>query len=348
MPAANNPPVPTGSSVILKLFVVLLLSWNVVASVALGAVAYLAYSYRASLPPVAVNAVDVQTPSAAQPATQEKNGPPSPDSSGNLGPQLEKAMRAIESGSENEQTAATEHVAAMGSKGKPATRALCQALVNATQARRKPFLEALEKVNPTIYEPVVTLFVDDNVNNHVAASGKIADLSDGKDALPIVLKHAEAFIRELETRGRNRNIAGELLTADYNAMRKTAPRDPKVVEMFVRIFKLPVNVRQLREVHELRMAVVETFKDWSQVDPPLKKTLVEMLIEELKRFQQGNASNEYSGQFTEMDTLMTMLAALGKDGKPAVPVLKELKTHSNAQMRKKASTVLDELTKPAQ
>jgi hypothetical protein len=260
---------------------------------------------------------------------------------------LEKAARALESDDDEEQIAAAEQLAKMGAKAKPASRAVCQALVTASGAKKKQLLETLEKINPGLYEPVVVLLVDRSVENHVAASTKIADRQDGKDALPIVRKHADRFLLQIEQRGSDTYIAPTLVTADVNALKRIGVGDEKVIDLLVRVFKISRTKRRNDEIHRLRFAALDTLKDWCK-GQKRKKQLVDLQLDELKAFQQIDPSNFYSEEMEEAFAMMENMAAFGAEGKAVIPVLKELKTHSNAEVRKKAASVLESLAKPAE
>lgn len=83
---------------------------------------------------------------------------------------------------------AAEGLAQQGSRGKPASRALCEALLDVDVRVQGSARAALEKVNPLLHALVVPILTDRNIKNRLDAIHKIEQLgSDGKPAVPILL-----------------------------------------------------------------------------------------------------------------------------------------------------------------
>jgi hypothetical protein len=376
---------PQARSIALIGLLSFLLFWNVVVSLSIGVTAYLGYSANQSpfmafarpLPndqlqpveprnpshtdknetpdkksPTSENGTSKEEPRAKDSPGEKKGGDtPKPDDEKKddtpkpepADKSLRDAIRAIENGSEEEQAANAERLAKLGNKARSASRALCVAMARTSGQKRKVFLETLEKVNPDLYEPVVTLLVDEDARNHVAAANKVADLSDGKDTLPVLLKHIDNTLSLIED---GHGFHNNLIKADIVAMKKLAPGDPDVVKVFGRIIRWRSQFGiGLRHEHDLRFLVLDTLKDWSKSDPRVKTTAIELQREELKAFQEANPSSISSNDLQEVIMIMGNLVEYGADARNAISILKDLKVHSNALVRKKAAAALDTLAK---
>jgi HEAT repeat protein len=120
----------------------------------------------------------------------------------------------------------------LGERGKPASRALCQSLADEMRAGvvgrrevRMAMAEALEKVNPPLYQSVIPVIVDSSgANRQQALEQILAPETEGKPAVPIVL-----YIRDRERGGRQRD--GGFLVSVLAAI---APDEKPITNLFAK------------------------------------------------------------------------------------------------------------------
>jgi hypothetical protein len=100
----------------------------------------------------------------------------------------------------------------LGPSAKPASRALCRALLDRSKLVRDAAGGALEKVNPDIYWPTRAL-LDADRSNHIKAAAALSKLGQaGSPATPVLLHHLQAMMQECEilaVKSRLAELAGQ-------------------------------------------------------------------------------------------------------------------------------------------
>jgi HEAT repeat protein len=118
-------------------------------------------------------------------ATPPETGPDREDATDSS---LAPLVKSLQSRKTAERLKACEELGRLGSKAKAASRALCEALLDANPQVRLGAAAALETVNPAIHRLVVTVLVDENLFNRAEAVRKIGKLGpEGKPAVPVLV-----------------------------------------------------------------------------------------------------------------------------------------------------------------
>jgi hypothetical protein len=181
--------------------------------------------------------------------------------------------------------------------------------------------DALEKVDPLLHKPVVTLVVDKDQARHREALQALANLrADGKPALPLVLAYGtKAVIAAQQQRGMAVHV-GDVRNGDA-LIRTLAAIDPDNKEVLLVLKHCLLSCQN-------RAAKVEAARGlvWTSH----KKEAVELLKNSLKRDPDEVVRTETAHS----------LGYLGPDAKDAVEYLEAAKIDSSAKVREAASSAL--------
>jgi HEAT repeat protein len=139
--------------------------------------------------------------------------------------------------SEEECSQVIDAVVKLGPDGKPLGRLLCKIIVDRHDPLRRRALEALERLCPELYEPVVMITVDTSASirfeKYKAAAEKIVKLRD-RAAVPIFLKFLQEGVQRAE-RGAAFSYFGQASVASIEALTKIAPDEPSTLEVLIQI-----------------------------------------------------------------------------------------------------------------
>jgi HEAT repeat protein len=109
---------------------------------------------------------------------------------GRAGGQLAELLKRLKDKSPAARQKACEAIGALGAAGAEGSEALILALGDRSPAVQQAALDALEKVNPTLHRPVLTLLVDRNDGAKVEAMRQIGRMrADGKPAVPLLVRY---------------------------------------------------------------------------------------------------------------------------------------------------------------
>jgi HEAT repeat protein len=233
----------------------------------------------------------------------------------------ESAVEALKilkkSAKASERTKALEDIAALGPDGRDATADLVEALVASPPSGYQPFLDALEKINPTLQKPILVLLIDKDNGKKNQALDDLQKLGD--DAEPAVPALLFAYKNERVTPYQN---PGQSLCAKLVAtMGKVAPHHKAVGQLVMGVF----NSGNANE-RTARAAAIEVA---SAMDLD-SKNFVSFLT---------TALNDPSTRLKAVEAL----GKLGPAAKSALPLLTKLKLDSDAGVRDAAAKAIDEI-----
>jgi hypothetical protein len=249
--------------------------------------------------------------------------------------ELDRLIEQLKTEKTDDRVAAAERLRKMGEKARPAARALCEAIVSSSEPLRRAALEALEKVDPTLYKQVVLLVVDENAYNHVQASNALAAMgAEGAAAVPVLLAHAKKV-------SATNYLNESMLIADIAALAKLGAGESAVVELFKELTKFQ---KANRGGWQVRPAAINALVAAGKAQPTRRKELVPVLVAATAE------SPDIFGRHDEATCLAAIkaLGEFGPDAKAAVPRLKDLKLSSSMMIRDGARAALEKIEKDAE
>jgi hypothetical protein len=249
-------------------------------------------------------------------------------------------VRDLMSERDADRIRAAEQLGKLREEARPAARALCEAALTPEESVRRAALEALEKVHPALYKPVLTLLVDSGQYNHHRAVEAIRLMGkDGNAAAPVLLAHLRWHC-QLQPSGRVFALQRpdeELAGADIAALRAVAPDDPGTANLLT---ELATYESQLSRGW-IRQAAVAALGDVANSQPSRRREIVKTLMA-AAQFQPSN-SQRPDAQTTI--AALNALAVIGPDPTEAVPEVKKLKLSPDANIRQAAGAALEKIDK---
>jgi len=200
-------------------------------------------------------------------------------------------------------------VAQLGPRGKAASRALCESLLDSNTRVRLAAAEALDRVNPALHRLVIPIMVDKELENRLECARKIGELGpEGKPAVPVVVYFKQQY--------RGGGLTVEVLAA-------IAP-DDKAVTAKVAAWLTSDNDPYVR------LAAVKVLPHMAGA-----KDHVRALVQVLR----GDAVDAVRA------AAASALGDLGADTKDADRLLRMAKTDASAQVREAAERALEKMQK---
>ena len=318
-------------------------------------------------------------PSEKQPVpkTAEKPQPKEKQPKEDLPPEIKALIAKLRGGSNEEKIAAGEGLGAQGQKAKGASRALCEAATNPGKDVSRSALQALEKVNPDLYEPVFTLVVDGQAANHRKAIASLRKQKEkAKPTMPVLLHNAKKCLTDFEEAMRTgRGSIGwqtntlQLVTIDLlRSLPEIAPEDPNallVISQAAGMKQLRFDGQALPVAGPFRSAAVPLLGTVAEKSPALRKqitpVLTPLLDESVKRLGShsteknlkafGQLSQVLKRDFSEIELVGEALLQCGPEANEVfkrkfIPVLKELEFHDDAGVRSDAKALRKRLESP--
>jgi HEAT repeat protein len=287
----------------------------------------------------AANQADDGHVDAGKPANPPKPGPGHDPAGGISDPKIAKLVRELRSDRPANRIRAAEELSRMKEKARPAARAICEAATDTDESVRQAALEALEKVQPALYEPVLTLMVDGGRNNQARAARIIEQMGeDGKPATPVLLAHLRLHPA----------------VADIKALRVVASDDPATAVLLLELMTYG-GQRPSDEGWQIRNAATAALRDVAKSQPSQRREIVKSLVAAIRNAQTTaeGASGRHplhiedivaaEQSFQTAIVAINTLAEIGPDAKEAVPELKKLKLSPSASMRRAAIAALERI-----
>jgi HEAT repeat protein len=223
---------------------------------------------------------------------------------------------------------AAEGLSKLGPEGKEASSALVDALMEKYPVNKEDYLGALEKVNPAIYKPLVTLLVDKNRIDRLKAVEDIGKL--GAEGAPCTTALILLFDAERAT-AEKLNAPSLFCPEIVVALVGVAPQDKRTVQLVVKA------ISRADPNPKTRANALQAAKKMS-IEP---KTLVPALMSATA--DRNIVVLDGMINFNIPIAAMQMLGALGKEAKAAIPTLNKLKLDSQAEIREAATEALKKI-----
>lgn len=224
-------------------------------------------------------------------------------------------LKGLESKKASERVAALEELTKLGEKARPATSAISKALLDASPTVREAAAGCLEKVDPTLHKPLISIMLDKNEFERAGAVAQLGKLgARAKGAVPVLKSYYSANNARFKREAR----ANWIDIRTLEAMVEIVPDDAFV------------SSEVLHLVSSAGIFRSQGLKMLEEVDVPKKKK-VEALIAAL-----GDANLRV--------TVIEQLANYGADAKPALPTLMKLKFDSTAAVREAATKAIETIT----
>jgi hypothetical protein len=234
---------------------------------------------------------------------------------------LAAVIKALQSNQQSDRAEAANQLARMGKDGKKASQPLLRAMLASFPTNKEVFLDALEKINPDIHKPVVSIMLDPGEKEK--AIQQLGELGPrGTGALPVLLPtYTAGFteLRELASGKKNSTTNYRLLGTTLEAMIRIAPSDDAVIKAVVDI--IAFNDRQGGQYTQNVKAKAFARVQDMDIDPDV---LVSALTQCLNDQQ-------------SVQSAILELARLGGAAKAAIPTLDKLRTSSSNKVVREAA-----------
>jgi hypothetical protein len=291
-----------------------------------------------------------------EPVKKESKEPPPPPKEPSPPPTKDQTLSALildlQGKNDKDCIRAARSLARLGEAGRPAARALCAAALDRSDDVRQAALEALEKVHPRLYQPVLTLLVDRDQQNHTLACNKLVSLgrqaSEGAPVLRAYILHHCSEHRPINRFPTDLHLFtirqhSHLAASGVQALLKVAPNEDETIDLFISLSTLNNWNQPLRNLAaEVRPSATQSLGEIAKAYPDKRKKIVSALANatDVKMTPNQNTSDH-------QNTLLAVkaLGQLGADAADAIPTLKKLKLHSSQQIRQAASEALDKIEK---
>jgi hypothetical protein len=313
---------------------------------------------------------------ALRTAKEEKSGPvvekePMPkDKIGkkDLPAEIKAHVAKLRTGSNQEKIAAAEALAAKGEGARGASAALCEATISPVKDVSRAALQALEKVQPDLYEPVFTLLVDGQAANHRKAIAALRKHPEkAKPAMVVLLGNTRKcltdFDQQMRTRQGSIGWASKTLqdvTIDLlRSLPEIAPEDPEgafLISQAAAMKQLDFSGRPIAIAGPFRHASVPLLGTLAEKRPEFRKQITQVLAplldESVTRFADHSNKNAsiqaLRSDIAEIEAVGDSLLQCGPDAsetfrKRLIAVCKELEFHDNATVRSDAKALRQRL-----
>jgi HEAT repeat protein len=199
----------------------------------------------------------------------------------------------------------------LGLKAKAASRDLCKALLDPILKVGQAAANALDKVNPTLYELVIPLIRDNKIGNKIQAVEKIGQLgAEGNAAVPVLLSFKAA------------HLGGER-QAVY-ALAAVAPEEKLIaVAMAEWLVK--------DENSGVRQAAAESLPKMKHASEAIPNLIVTLKNDKVDKVREAAAK---------------ALGQIGDDAEEVIKALEAAKLDPSAEVRKAASEAINRMHKP--
>jgi len=254
-------------------------------------------------------------------------------------------------GTPEDKTAGVQALAALGDKARPAASALCLVAIDSNKELARAALQALEKVNPELYDPVFTLLVDGQAANHRKAIAKLRNLGDkAKPAVPVMIYQIQKCGKDLSDvltrKGRGWDIQTliQVIADHLVVLTAIGPESPQVVAIIADTTRVNLGERFKRNPQlykPFRSLGIGLLGNVGEKRPEHRKTIIPVLVEFLEE-----SMNPLD--LASVDLTSSALLRCGDEAKEALtkkvaPLLKELEFHNDANVRSTAKSLLTKI-----
>lgn len=295
-----------------------------------------------------------ESPKQSPPSTDPKPPELNPDPNA----EVEKLAAGLKAKMPAERVKAAEALGRLGENAPGAAKYLCEACADEDKDVRQAALEALEKVAPKLYKPVLTLVVDGDPDKHWIASKEIEKLGDkGKPAIPLLYEHVRFGIKiasigaitpEMKKKPPTplpylsfaRSATPTWFKTHFATLISLAP-DGKTAEVIG--LAVSTDPKMYRNINNNIMhgAALDALKALAKSSPEARKSIAPIAMKGLD----GLTTDVYDPVGLWHARTIEVLAECGPDAKKAIPALKKFKFHDRDNIRKAATDALEKIDK---
>lgn len=217
-----------------------------------------------------------------------------------------------------------------GKEAATAARAICIALGDPAKEVKQAAAEALEKVRPDLYGPVVALVVGQPESKDIRALAKMK--AEASPAIPILLHVARTTGADIT----------QVLSVYHDAvlaLAVIAPNDEDVIAFLAKSGE-PIsdttNVTTINVSYARRRVSLQALCSAAQTSDRAKKEAISLL---------EKALTERAPRRDLRVVAVTLAGDIGPDAKPLLPHLKSLKLDADAVVRKAAADAVEKIDK---
>ena len=148
-----------------------------------------------------------------------------------IDPEIEKLIKDMKNKDVKVRLKAADALRAKGEEAAPASKALCDALIDLSPKVNIAALEALEKVRPDLYKPLSTMLLDGTRPKQLEAVKELGLM--GEKALPVTNVLLTRLRKELAGRtNRYRYGLSEFELAYFTTIKLIKPNDPDTIKLY--------------------------------------------------------------------------------------------------------------------
>lgn len=219
---------------------------------------------------------------------------------------------------------AAQELAKMGEQAQPASKALCEAVLDKSSKVAIAAMESLEKVNPEIHKPLSTLILDQDYRNQVQAAKELGSMGDKAEAaVPVLIDR----LRKEMAKDSSEVFFDELARACFGALQQIGPEDPENIKT-VKLLAGPTTRN-----HDARTAALLTLEKIAGDDEKRRKEFLPVM---------RSALDNPQCQLTAIK----IVAEYGTLAKDLLPTLKKLKLSPREAIREAAKDAVDRIENP--
>ena len=222
---------------------------------------------------------------------------------------------------------------------------LCDAILDPVPTISKTAMQFLENVYPELYKYIVVIVRDNNITNKIQAIKELSKMgTKARPATRLMHKVISSNILEYYALKDKESILKKgkfilsALSASFNALRQMEAYDLETLNLMKNIIftvQIPYRGEKVYIRDEVKILALEYLVEWAGTDQLKRKELIPLLKVGLGR--------------TEGQLLMKSIEISGSYGELAadlLPLLKEHKLSSNAEIREAASKAVEKIEKP--
>lgn len=243
-----------------------------------------------------------------------------PRDDGELQDQLAEITRKLKHKDAKVRLKAVEALEALGKKGAPSSKELCDALMDPNGPVATKALTALESVRPDLYKPLSTLLLDKSIYRRAEAVAKLEEL--GKDARPV----SGLLVNSLK-HSANENDYGQpdvVPASIFKAFKKIKPEDSGTIATMKGLAS-PETLALGHRYHALDFLV-----SWADDDEERRGELIPLIASGL--------DNSFL-----LISCINVAGKYGKLSKGMLPKLKQLKLSDTKEVREAAIAAVEKI-----
>lgn len=258
---------------------------------------------------------------------------------------LDNLLKDLQSTAAAKKIRAAEEIGRMGADGAAAGQLLCFTALSKDQGVRAAALDAMEKVCPKCHRIVVTLVVDEQKNNIIAALKKMAELNDeGFAALPAAVAILESMKPGIVAKqAKEKDMVVPYALTACLAVAPTHRRTIGVVGTYLGIGR---GTKRL-DLAGYRFDAIHYIADALQANPKGADKWMPLIIEALGDDEVYEFREPSGAVMQETVAMMAAKAAasLGPAAGSALPTLKKMKLHKHQPLRDAAIDAVSKIEK---